>query len=263
MFTSIPSYWSVLGQMLYADLLTFKPMMKGKLIDLFIYISITVVVMGYLLTSFGVRPDFGIFTAATLVGSVAMFEIYPRAAAIVMDLNSNKVITYDLILPLPSWLAITRMAITTAMQSLFMSIFALPIGFLFVYNQFDPSHFSVLWVIALLVMSNLFFGFFSLFLSSFVQNIQQLGSCWMRIIFPLWTLGGFQFTWAVLFAKSKALGYIALLNPCLYAQEGMRGAILGQGENLPCWICFVALVGFTALCALISVKRMMKRLDCV
>ncbi len=263
MFYAIPAYWSVLKHMLYADLLTFKPMMKTKLIDIFIYISITIVVMGYLLTSFGVRDDFGIFTAATLVGSVAMFEIYPRAAGVVMDLTGNKVLTYDLTLPLPSWLSIARIAITTALQSLFMSLFALPIGLPFVYQQFDPSHFSLPWVIALLIMGNMFFGFFSLFLSSFVQNIQQLGSCWMRIIFPLWTLGGFQFTWAVLFAKSKWLAYLVLLNPCLYAQEGMRSAILGQSENLPCWICFVALTCFTLLFAWISIKRMMKRLDCV
>ncbi len=263
MFAKIPTYWSVLGQMLYADLLTFKPMIKTKLIDLFIYIGITVVVMGYLLTSFGIRADFGIFTAASLVGSVSMFEIYPRAAEVVMDLTGNKVISYDLTLPFPSWLAIARLAITTAIQSLFVSIFSLPIGFLFVYQQFDASHFSWFWVVALLLMSNLFFGFFSLLLSCYVQNIQQLGSSWMRIIFPLWTLGGFQFTWAVLFAKSKTLGYLALLNPALYAQEGVRSAILGQAENLPCWLCFVALVIFTALCAFVSIKTMMKRLDCV
>ncbi|MBM3893914.1 hypothetical protein FJ365_05990 [Candidatus Dependentiae bacterium] len=263
MLSSIAAYWSVLGHMLYADLLTFKPMMKTKLIDVFIYTSITIVVMGYLLTSFGLRPDFGIFTAATLVGSVAMFEIYPRAAGVVMDLTGNKVITYDLTLPLPSWLAITRIGITTALQSLFISLFTLPIGLLFVYNQFDATHFSVMWFILLLIMGNIFFGFFSLFLSSFVQNIQQLGSCWMRIIFPLWTLGGFQFTWAVLFAKSKWLAYLVLLNPCLYAQEGMRSAILGQAENIPCWICFLALACFSALCGWISVKRMMTRLNCV
>jgi ABC-type polysaccharide/polyol phosphate export permease len=249
--------------MLYADFLTFKPMIKTKIIDIFIEVGVTVMIMGHLLTSFGMRADFGLFMAATFVGHAAMFEIYPRAAEIVMDLTSNKVISYDLILPLPSWLAVMRLALTTAIKSLFISLAAFPIGILFVYQQFNPAHFSVAWFIPLLLVSNLFFGFFSLLLSCYIQSIQQLGSYWTRFIFPLWMLGGLQFTWQALYTKSKVLGYLALLNPWLYSQEGMRAVILGEAENLPCWACFTALIIFTTLFAWISVKKMMKRLDCV
>lgn len=257
--TSLP----VLGQLLYADLITFKPEIKDRLLDFFIYIALTVVVMAYLLTSLGIRADFGIFTAATLVATAGMFEVFPRTINILSDIMGNKVITYDLTLPLPSWLAVARIGITDAIRGLFVGVFALPFGLLFVFQQFEWAKFSLVWFTLLLIANAFFFGFFGLFLASFVKKMNNIGSIWMRIMFPLWTLGGFQFTWEILYAKSPVVAYVALLNPFLYTMEGMRAAVIGQPGSLPMWLCFSVTIGFTILCGYIGVRRMMKRLDAV
>ena len=257
--SSLPVFW----RLLYVDLLIFKPMYSGRLIDYFIYVSLMVLIMGYLLTGFGVRPDFGMFTAATLVGTSGMFDVFPRAVAIVSDLTGSLVISYDLTLPISCWLAIVRMGISNAIRCVSLSIFALPFGLLFVYPQFNSAHVSWGWFFALLVSNALIYGFFSIFLSSVIENMSKIGSMWIRVVFPLWMLGGFQFTWEMMYAKSPLLAYVLLLNPFLYTTEGMRGAILGQAGSLPTAMCFFAGLFFAGLYGSIGVLRLLRRLDAV
>ena len=263
MFKDLIASLPVFFRLIYVDLLIFKPMYRDRLIDYFIYVSLMVLIMGYLLTGFGVRSDFGMFTAATLVGTSGMFDVFPRAVAIVSDLTGSMVISYDLTLPISSWLAIVRMGLSNALRCFSLSIFALPFGLLFVWPQFNVAHVSWGWFFALLISNSLIYGFFSIFLSSFIENMSKIGSMWIRIIFPLWMLGGFQFTWEMMYAKSSALAYLLLLNPFLYTTEGMRGAILGQAGSLPTWMCFFAGLGFSILYAIVGVRRLLKRLDAV
>ncbi len=256
---SMPVFW----RLIYVDLLIFKPVYKDRLFDYFIYVSLMVLIMGYLLTGFGVRADFGMFTAATLVGTSGMFDVFPRAVAIVSDLSESKVITYDLTLPISGWLTIVRMGVSNAIRCVSLSIFALPFGLLFVWPQFNPANVSWGWFFALLCSNALMYGFFSIFLSSCIENMSKIGSMWIRVVFPLWMLGGFQFTWEMMYAKSPLLAYVLLLNPFLYTTEGMRAAILGQSGSLPIALSFFAGLALTFVCGCIGVSRLLRRLDAV
>ena len=91
----------------------------------------------------------------------------------------------------------------------------------------------------------------------------KIRGMWMRVMFPMWMLGCFQFTWQLLYSKSPVLAYILLLNPFVYTMEGMRASVMGQAGSLPLPVCFTATLGFTLLLGYIAVRRIMKRLDCV
>lgn len=261
--TTFFSYLPTLGQLLYADFLAFKPQFKDKLIDYFIWISLTVLVMGYLLTSFGLRADFGLFTAATGIATSCMFEVFPRAMTFLADLVGNKVITYDVTLPIPTWLAIARVGIADGLKNITICLVTLPFGVIFVWDQFKPATVHWLGLVSMIFVTAFFYGFFGVLLASIVKDMSKIGTMWMRVIFPLWMLGGFQFTWQVLYAKSPALAYLALCNPFLYTMEGMRAAVLGQAGSLPLWTCVGATACFTFACAWLGVRNLMKRLDCV
>lgn len=263
MFKDIFSSLPVLGHMLYADFLIFRPAYLDRLFDFFIYVSINLVVMGYLLTGFGMRADYGIFMAATLVATGALFEVFPCAVNIVSDLTGNKIISYDITLPLPSWMAVARIGLSNAIRGLAIGIFALPFGLLFVGNQFDSSNFSPAWFITLFIANTFFYGYFSVFLASFVPHMGKIGSMWMRVMFPLWILGCFQFSWQVVYAKYPIFAHVILLNPFVYTIEGMRAAVLGQEGSLPMWACLGATLLAALVCGVIGVKRMLKRLDAV
>jgi len=263
MLKSVISSLPVLRHLLYSDFVVFKPTYLGRLFDFFLYVAISVFVTGYLLTRLGMRGDFGLFTAATGVAAAGMFEIYPRAAAIVADVTGNKVISYDITLPIPSWLAIARLGISDAIRIVTLSIFSLPFALPFIWKDFDFSAFSPFWFVSLLLASALLFGFFGVFLVTMVPTMNQLEPIWVRVIFPLWTLGCFQFSWQVLYEAYPGLAYLMLLNPFTFTVEGMRAAIMGQAGSLPMWLCLSATLFFTLVLGVFGVCGILKRLDAV
>ncbi len=104
---------------------------------------------------------------------------------------------------------------------------------------------------------------FALMVGSFVKNMSTIGSVWMRFIYPIWFLGGFQFSWTVLFKTSPKLAYLNLINPMTYIMEAIRGAILGQEGYLPFWPCTSMVILFAFACAWYGIVRLKKRLDFV
>lgn len=209
------------------------------------------------------RADFGMFTAATNVAVAGLFDIFPRALTFVGDLVGNKVISYDLTLPIPGWMAVARIGVSDGLRGLSLAIFALPFALPFIWDQFNYANFSFIWLVVLLLSNSILFGFFGVFLASMVSNMAKLESMWMRVIFPLWTLGCCQFTWHVLHDAYPALAYLMLLNPFMYPMEAMRAAVLGESGSLPIWVCFSATIFFTIFYGVIGVRNVLKRLDAV
>jgi len=115
----------------------------------------------------------------------------------------------------------------------------------------------------MLVLSNLFYGFFSLFLTSITENVQKIENVWKRAIFPLWYLGCYLFSWNVLTCYSPQLAYVALLNPIVYCMEGMRVALFGQEGSIDFWYSVAALCVFCMIAGYFGIKNMKQRLDCL
>jgi ABC-type polysaccharide/polyol phosphate export permease len=85
----------------------------------------------------------------------------------------------------------------------------------------------------------------------------------MRFIFPLWYLGGFQFSWKIFYKVSPSFAYLNLANPMTYVMEAMRGAILGQEDYIAFWYCMLALLFFSTICWFFALKKLKNRLDFV
>jgi len=264
MFKKIKSYAAVVWQLIIADLTAYSSSRYiNELIDSLFWTATTLIISGKLLPSFGVRSDFGIFVAAGIPASRCLFQVYPRAINIVLDLMSNKALTYDLTLPIPSWLAIARIPLSSFIRSMMLSVFAFPFSLFFVWDQFNYTQFSFIKFSTILTMSALFCSAFGLIIASIVHDADELGSIWSRAILPLWSMGGFQFSFNVMLSKMPFFGYLSLLNPVIYMMEGMRVAILGQSDYLPFWQCVTALLIFTIIFSCIGIKKMLKRLDSV
>ncbi len=264
MLKKIKSYASVVWQLIIADLTAYSSSRYiNELIDSFFWTATTLVVSGKLLSSFGMKPGFGIFVATGVPVSRCLFQIYPRATAIIIDLMSNKAITYDLSLPIPSWLAIFRIALSSFVRSMLLSIPALPFGLIFTWDEFNFATFSFFKFSLILCLSGILCSVFGLIIASMVTNTDELSSTWNRIIFPMWLLGGFQFSWATVNLKVPWLGFVSLFNPIIYAMEGMRAATLGQEGYISFWLCVGVLTAFSIIFGYVGVRRMLKRLDSV
>ena len=139
----------------------------------------------------------------------------------------------------------------------------LPFGKLCLWHQFDLTHISYVKLALAILFQSVFYACFVLFPTSIINNMTQLGMVWARFIFPMWFLGGFQFSWYALFNTVPILAYINLLNPMIYVTEAARVALLGQEGYINFWLCLLAIAFFSAFFLYLSLRNLKKKLDYV
>ena len=259
---TIRFYMNVFMQLLSEELIIFRSNFKDKIINLGIWASITAAIFGYVMPSFGLA-GFGSFQLAGLVASGGLFEVFPSVMMFVSDLEGNRTIDYHLALPIPSWMVLFKKLIYYAINCLSLCLGVVPIGKLVLWNQFDLTKIAVVPFLLMAIMISIFYGALTLWLASRVVNITKIANIWMRFIFPMWFLGGFQFSWKVLYSVSPVVAYLNLLNPMTYVMEGVRASLLGQEGFFSVWLCIGVLGAFSSLCWWHALVRLKKRLDFV
>lgn len=252
----------IFKQLLAADLIIFYESLKDKLINLFIWVFITLIVMGYIMPAFGLT-NFGPFQLAGLIASAGLFEVYPSAMSLVGDFSGDRVISYHLTLPLPPWLVLLKTITYYALNALTLSLCVIPMGKLVLWNQFDLTAISWPHFAFFILLVALFYGVFTLWIASKSESVDKMGNVWMRFIFPMWFLGGFQFSWQALYNIMPGLAYVGLVNPMTYVMEGVRATVLGQTGYLSFWLAAIVLLFFIIGFGYSAITRLKVRLDFV
>lgn len=263
MSKSIFSFVSVLYQLIRRDFYVFIHELRGKFFDTSFVLFTNILVFGYVFEHINHDPGFASFIFVGAIASFGFFEIVGRVATLISDMNGNKVISYHLTLPVPSSYIFINIAISWAICTAILSVCLIPIGKILLFNQFSLSAVSYMKFVPFFLITNLFFGFFSLWLSSIIKDASNLGSLWMRVINPLFMFSGYFYTWKSLYGISKVSAILNLVNPLLYIMEGMRVAMLGPKGYLPYSVCIIVVSLFTIVFGFDAIKRMKKRLDCV
>jgi len=257
------SYVTIFKQLLITDLTIFRQVIVDKLVNSSIWIAVTLIVMGYLLPELGTGVGYGSFMVAGSCASIGLFEVFPSVMELVSDFEGERVIDYYLTLPIPSWLVLLRSMIYYAFGAFCLGLLVLPLGKILLWSRFDLSRMSTIKYVLMFMVTSSFYGSFTLFIASLVKSMMKIGNVWMRFIFPLWFLGGYQFSWYILKGLSPQVAYINLLNPITYIMDGMRAAILGQEGYLNFWLCLGVVICFTQVLGFIGITRLKKRLDFV
>jgi len=255
------SYTPLIGQLLRTDLEIFKTTIWDKLIDLFIWVVTMVLVTTYLMPSFGLSANYAGFLIASLVASAGLFELYTSVTNLVSDFDGTNITSYYVTLPLPSYAVFIEKMIYYTINTIAIGLPVLPISKLLAWNDFSLSEIQVGKYLLIFLLTNIFYAAATLWVTCRVDGLEQIGSVWMRFVYPLWFLGGFQYSWQVLYDFNPALAYISLINPVLYVMEGTRAATLGQEGSLNFWLCVGMLVLFTGLCGWHALRQLKKQLD--
>ncbi|MBF0208115.1 MAG: ABC transporter permease [Oligoflexia bacterium] len=251
------------GQLFRKEMSSFYKQLVSKLVDAVINVSLMIIVFGYFIQQqIGSGNNFGPFILIGTIASLGFWDTLGKVGDMITDFSGPRTITYTLSLPMPSWLALSVLAVSWAVTSLVISCSMLPVGKLLLYNKFDLSIISYWRLGIMFICSHLFFGFFSLWLVSILKGA-NITTVWLRVINPLYTFGCFWYSWKTMGQISPVLSSINLINPLVYVMEGFRAATLGQEGYMPFWICAVALLGFTFLCAVDAISRLRKQLDFV
>lgn len=245
------------------DLRVFRTEFLGKLINTALLLFTTIVIFGYFLPSYGLESDYGSFLLIGVIAGFGFFEVMGKVSVMMADMEGDKTILYLLCLPIPSWMVFCYFAISWALLSSLLSLIMFPIGKILLFKEFSFSHFNFFELPLIFILSNLFFGFFALWLSAILKNMSSLTNLFVRVINPMYSFGGWWYSYAAISKLYPTLGYLHLMNPLLYVMEGMRAATLGQQGYLPFWVSFSALLGFTTFFAWDAIRRLQRRLDCV
>lgn len=256
-------YTQTMWYLLKTDFEIFKQTIFDKLIDLFIWVVAVMFVYVYLMPYFGLSAQYNTFLAAGLVASAGLFECYASITTLINDLEGTNITAYYLTLPMPSWLVFFTRMIFYCFNSVALSIMVLPVIKLLLWNHINLEQLSIIKFFCIFLVINFFYGGLTIWTASFVKGIEHIGSAWMRFVYPIWFLGGYQFSWYDLAKVNSTVAYCSLINPMIYAMEAMRVAILGQENYLPFWLCLVVLFIFSCLLFVHGTHRLKKRLDFV
>lgn len=241
----------------------FKEEFWGKLIDTSLLLFTTVVIFGYFLPSYGLKTDYGPFLLIGVIAGFGFFEVIGKVSTMIADLEGDRTILYTLTLPIPSWLVFVYIGVSWSISSSILSLLMFPLGKLLLFSQFDLMKISLSKLPLIFIVSNLFFGFFALWLVAVLKKMRNLSHLFVRVVNPMYSFGGWWYSWFAIYNISSILGCLHLINPLLYVMEGMRAATLGQEGYLPFWFSLSGLTLFTVGFAWDAIRRLQKRLDCI
>ena len=209
------------------------------------------------------NSSYGVLVLTGVIAIQGLFTAISSIPIMLNDIEDNHAIYYYLSLPISPRLIFVRYALNYTMGSTMMSFPLLPACKILLWHILDTSEFSLFKYLIFFFLLQIFFGFFALLITSYIGNMVQYERAWVRVVWPLAFLGGYQFSWQVFYKSLPYLAYLNLLNPITYCLEGFRAAVLGQVGYLNFWLCFGMLLIFTILTAHVGIKKFMHRLDCI
>ena len=247
--------------LLRTDLMLLTQTLKDKIINLSIFGISVLVVSSYMLQGFGISKEFGTFQAASVIITAIGFELFGQLFAVVADIDGNKHIDYYLTLPISNKLILMKMVVLYTINGLVLAIFMLLISKLLLFHKFRSLQINYLYVLITLLTSSIFFGVFTLFLVTLVKNVEKVENVMMRILFPMWFWGCFQFSWKIAYSITPAIAYLSLISPYTFTTEAIRSAMFGPNEYIPFWVNIFTLWGMTVFISILGYTRLKRKLD--
>ncbi len=250
--------------LLCKDIAIYNKRWLYRSIDALVWAGSSLIIAHHIMPLFGITdPMYGVFN---LIGNLAIWGLFEMLTSIGMflgDLQGDKTISYYLSLPLPTSMFFIEQAFASAYRSMASSILILPMSKLILGDSFILCTINWPCFIFAFLMINIFYGFFTILIASYVSDLSALTMVRSRIMFPLWFLGGFQFPWKMLYGVAPKLALISLCNPIIYVMDGIRSTVLPTEQYLPFWNCMGMLVLFSILFGHLGIQKLKQRLDCL
>lgn len=252
------------GWLLWRDIRVIKTDFLNNIVDSSIFALTLTAVNGYIMPLVGLSQSYGAFMLVTgLAFACQNASTWIGGAPFVADFSGERAIMYELTLPLPSWAVFLKVGLSFAIQGIALNLLILPIGKVLLQERFSFEHFAFGKFVVMYITVNLLFAFYALLIAVSVRGMKGNGRYWLRYGIPLTFFSGFQFSWETLSQAVPLLAKISLLNPLVYAFEGIRCSVLGPIGSLPYFVslagCWVGIVVF----AVIGFIVFRRRLDCL
>ena len=224
------------------------------LLQTFLQPMMFVFVFGRVMVSSGYMP--AAYKSLLLPGIMAISMVFTGVWAVAMPLIAEFQFTREiedrLLAPIEiSWLAIEKVIFGT-MQALVAGLVVIPMAWLLLrpveFTLHSPLRFA--WVTVLVALFSACGG---LALGCSVSQT-HIGLMFSMVLTPMIFFGCTYYPWSAL-AHFPILQKVVLINPLVYASEGLRGTLVPQFPHLPVLAVLIVLTAFDALFLAVGLRQ--------
>jgi ABC-2 type transport system permease protein len=197
------------------------------------------------------------YKSLLLPGIIAISMVFTGVWAVAMPLIAEfqwtREIEDRLLAPIDiSWIAVEKV-IAGMLQALVAGLVVLPLAWIILRPGVDISIHAPLTFAAMMLLVALFAACGGLALGC-SMNQQHIGLMFSMILTPMIFFGCTYYPWSAL-KTFPILQKAVLVNPLVYASEGLRAALVPQSPHLSTIAILVALVLFDILLLLVGLKQ--------
>ncbi|HEX9162503.1 MAG TPA: ABC transporter permease [Thermoanaerobaculia bacterium] len=217
------------------------------------------IVFGFLLPKMRIIPQG--YTTMMLPGIVALSltlsAVQSVALPMVAEFGYTKEIEDRLLAPMPVPLVAIEKVVAGSLQGFIAAAFVLPLARLIIGPIPGLTFANIPLLIVITLLAGLAFSSLGLFLGTAIAP-QQIGLMFSVIIAPMIMFGCTYYPWRGLDAV-PAIKYAVLINPIVYASEGMRATLTPSVPHMHIGAIIGALIVLIALFTWLGLRSFMKR----
>jgi ABC-2 type transport system permease protein len=229
------------------------------LLQTFLQPMMFVFIFGRVMVGSGYMPP--AYKSLLLPGIMAISMVFTGVWAVAMPLIAEFQFTHEiedrLLAPIEiSWLAIEKVFFGT-LQSIVAGLVVIPAAWLLLRPGVDLNVRSPLSFVIVTLLVALFSSCGGLALGCSVSQT-QIGLMFSMVLTPMIFFGCAYYPWSAL-EKFPILQKIVLVNPLVYASEGLRGTLVPQFPHLSMVTVFAGLIFFDTLLLAVGLRQFRRK----
>lgn len=251
--------WKTFGAMLARDAQVARRSAVQLLFQTFLQPLLFVFIFGRVMVGSGYMPE--AYKSLLLPGIMAITMVFTGIWAVAMPLVAEFQWTHEiedrLLAPINiAWLAIEKI-IAGMIQALVAGLAVIPLGWLVLRPGIDISIHAPLEFVAITLLVAAFSACGGLALGCTI-NQQHIGLMFSMVITPMIFFGCTYYPWSAL-KTFPVLQKLVLINPLVYASEGLRASLVPHFPHLATLAVLVALVFFDVSLLLLGLRQFDKK----
>jgi ABC-2 type transport system permease protein len=269
--SELSASWTVLGALLLRDLTVLRKhvaeFVLRTLIQPFLLVFVFLYIFPKIGQSVGGRGasggDFATVLVPGVVGITVMFQgVQAVALQLATEFGFTREIEDRVQAPCPVWLVAMAKVLSGVIQGLIAAVIVFPIASV-VHAKGVHANFDIHWwiVITLLPLVCVMFSGLGLLLGC-VFEPRNIGLMFGFIVLPITFLGGTYYQWTrlrpVTIGGFHWLQTVVCVNPLIYANEGLRGALTST-SHMHLYAAYPALIGFCVVFLYLGLRAFRKR----
>ena len=216
-------------------------------------------VFGRVLTTSGMMQ--GAYKNVLLPGIIAISMVLSGIQAVAMPLIAEfqftKEIEDRLLAPMAThWLAVEKV-IAGMIQALVSGLVVIPAAWLMMGSGVNLSFHHPVEFVAVCLLVSMLSAAGGLTLGCSIGQT-QIGLMFSLVVAPMMMFGCAYYPWSAL-ASFPGLQYAVLINPLVYASEGLRGTLAPQVPHIPTLVIIGALLAIDCVLLVVGLNRFQRK----